>query len=76
MDGLDAAIEDAVEQARLARYAGLSEEQLRRRLARAEDAHRRLSNVFGVLLLCCYVLVCRKELISGLTRLGELTGGG
>lgn len=70
------AIDEAIEKARAEQYAGLSEEQLRRRLARAEDGRRRLGNILSVLLVVFYVLAFRKEIIAGLTKLGELTGDG
>jgi len=70
------AIDEAIERARMEQYAGLSDEQLRRRLARAEDSRRRLSNILGVVLVVFYVLAFRKELIQLLTKVGELTGDG
>lgn len=70
------AIDEAIERARMEQYAGLSEEQLRRRLARAEDGRRRLANVLGTLLVVFYVIAFRKEIIAGLTKLGELAGDG
>lgn len=72
----DDAIGEAIERARMEQYAGLSDEQLRRRLARAEDGRRRLANLLGVILVVFYVLAFRKEIIAGLTKLGELTGDG
>lgn len=76
MSDIGEAIEEAIERARMEQYAGLSDEQLRRRLARAEDGRRRLANVLGVLLVVFYVLAFRKELITLLTKVGELTGDG
>jgi len=69
-------LEDALQAAEERRYAHLTPEQLRRRLARAEDGRRALGNVFVVALIFCYVLVFRKELITALERLGRLTGDG
>ncbi len=76
MSDIGDAIDEAIEKARMEQYAGLSDEQLRRRLARAEDGRRRLSNILGVVLVVFYVLAFRKELISLLTKVGELTGDG
>jgi len=56
-------------------YAGLSEEQLRRRLARAEASAARAGSWLALVLLAAYVYVFRAELIAGLTRLGELGRG-
>ncbi len=75
MSHLDHAIDDAIESARLEQYAGLSDEQLRRRLLRAEDAHRRLSNILAVVIVAGYVVLFRTELIALLTKLGEISRG-
>ena len=76
MSDIDEAIDEAVEKVRLKQYAGWDEEELKLRLLRAEDGRRRLGNVLGLLLVIFYVLAFRKELISVLTKIGELTGDG
>lgn len=75
-DDVDDVIEEAMEAARGRRYEHLSPDQLRRRLARAEDSRRALGNLFWLCLIACYVMVFRKELIQVLTKLGELAGDG
>jgi hypothetical protein len=75
MSRIDDAIDEAIEAAQMEAYAGLTAEQLRRRLVRVEDSRRRLSNILALIVIVGYVLLFREELISLLTKLGELSHG-
>jgi hypothetical protein len=56
-------------------YAGLSEEQLRRRLEVSERARNRSGNVLALIFLGLWIYVFREELIDALTKLGDLGHG-
>jgi hypothetical protein len=56
-------------------YAGLSEEQLKRRLEASERARNRSGNVLALIFLGVWIYVFREELIDALTKLGDLGHG-
>lgn len=68
-------INAAIEKARMEQYAALSPDELRRRLVRSEDARRRVSNILALVVIVGYVALFRTELISLLTKLGEIGRG-